>query len=175
MRLHFNSTPVVGQRVKPAFAFRLDPNRWTPIDCKCQAYGLECRSIAAAPGRRAAVSRREDRRQVLLQNLARAVSGVAGESFFRSLVRNLATELSADYCFIGEIHPDDACEARPLAFRASGAIAPNFDYQLDDSPCANVVSRHGSIAVLKVAAKQYPADLGPQRMAVEGYLGVMFQ
>jgi PAS domain S-box-containing protein len=111
------------------------------------------------------------RSQSLLQNIARGVSGVVGESFFRSLVVSLAKELSADYCFIGEILPDDSIRVRTLAFSAGGVIEPNFEYALEGSPCANVVAKHGTIAIPKHVASQFPADLGLQRMAVEGYIG----
>ena len=112
-----------------------------------------------------------NRRESLLQNIAHGVSAVVGETFFRSLVVNLARELSADYCFIGEILPHDASRVRTLAFCADNAAAPNFTYALEGSPCANVISRHGSTALPDGAARRFPADRGLQKMAVEGYIG----
>lgn len=112
-----------------------------------------------------------NRSETLLQNIARGVSAVVGDTFFRSLVANLARELSVEYCFVGELIPNDASKVRTLAFYAEGAAAPNFAYPLESSPCANVVARHGSVAYPSGVACQFPADLGLQRMAVEGYIG----
>ena len=112
-----------------------------------------------------------NRSAALLQNIARGISALVGETFFRSLVGNLAKELSAEYCFIGQILPHDRSRVRTLAFCADGTAAPNFEYLLEVSPCANVIARHGTTAYPSEVARKFPADLGLQRMAVEGYIG----
>ncbi|MCX7139620.1 MAG: PAS domain S-box protein [Proteobacteria bacterium] len=111
------------------------------------------------------------RNQALLQNVARAVSGEVGEDFFRSLVGNLSKELAADYCFIGEIVPNDPTKVRTLAFCANGVEAPNFEYSLEGSPCADAIAKRGAVAFPAKVCEQFPRDLGLQRMGVQGYAG----
>ncbi len=111
------------------------------------------------------------RSQVLLQNIARGVSSAVGESFFRSLVGSLSKELSADYCFIGEVLPDDPARVRTLAFCAHGAEAANFEYPLESSPCSLALSRQGSVAFPSRVCDQFPQDLGLKTMGVQGYIG----
>jgi signal transduction histidine kinase len=79
--------------------------------------------------------------------------------------------LSAEYCFIGEISPHDTTKVRTLAFCADGTPAPNFEYRLEGSPCADVVAKRGTIAYPRGTASLFPDDPGLQRMAVEGYIG----
>jgi PAS domain S-box-containing protein len=111
------------------------------------------------------------RSHALLQNIARGVSSVVGETFFRSLVGSLSKELSADYCFIGEVLPEDATRVRTLAFCANGAEAPNFEYSLEGSPCSLAFSKRGSVAFPARVCDQFPQDLGLQKMGVQGYVG----
>ena len=113
----------------------------------------------------------EQRHQALLQNIARGVSSALGESFFHSLVDNLAKELAADYCFIGEIVPEEPTKVRTLAYCANGATAANFEYALEGSPCAMAISRQGSVAIPTGVGEHFPADIGLQRMGVQGYVG----
>lgn len=111
------------------------------------------------------------RNQALLQNIARGVSSAVGETFFRSLVGSLSKELSADYCFIGEVLPDDPTRVRTLAYCAHGAEAGNFEYSLEGSPCSLALSRQGSVAFPSRVCDQFPQDLGLQKMGVQGYIG----
>ncbi|MCX7142442.1 MAG: PAS domain S-box protein [Proteobacteria bacterium] len=111
------------------------------------------------------------RSQALLQNIARGVTSVVGETFFRSLVGSLSKELSADYCFIGEVLPDDPTRVRTLAFCANGKESPNFEYALEGSPCSLALSRRGSVAFPARVCDQFPADLGLKKLGVQGYVG----
>lgn len=133
--------------------------------------------IAAGPlpdGNILAIARdvsERNRSRALLQNVARGVSALVGETFFRSLVGSLAKELSADYCFVGELLPHDTGKVRTLAFSANGVPAPNFTYPLRGSPCENVIARHGTTAYHANTATLFPQDVGLARMRVEGYIG----
>jgi PAS domain S-box-containing protein len=65
----------------------------------------------------------------------------AGEVFFRSLVLELAKSLRVRYAFIGCILPDNPGRVGTIALCVDGAIAENFEYDLADTPCADVLHK----------------------------------
>lgn len=80
----------------------------------------------------------EKRREAVLLNVARGVSGKTGEEFFGELVRNLASALRADLVMIGELAPGQV--VRSLAVVSDGAPGANFSYSLVGTPCDMSVS-----------------------------------
>nr|MBI3613961.1 PAS domain-containing protein [Nitrospirota bacterium] len=94
-----------------------------------------------------------------------------GEDFFRSLVSHLAGTLKVRYALIGELKDGDPNKVRTLAFWAGDAFLENFEYDLLNSPCAQVIGRQ--LRYFPRGVRQlFPdyrllADLG-----VEGYCGV---
>ena len=93
-----------------------------------------------------------------------------GEDFFRSLVSHLAGTLKVRYALIGELKEGDPNKVRTLAVWAGHAFLDNFEYDLRNSPCAQVVGRQ--LRYFPQGAQQlfpdYPllVDLG-----VESYCG----
>ncbi len=112
-----------------------------------------------------------DRKQLeeAIQQIAEGVSARTGEIFFRSLVEYLATTLSMDCCCIVKISDDNAkCET--LACYMDGTIQPNFEYDLEGSPCANVVL--GEICYYPSHTYQlFPQDRVLVDLEIESYLG----
>ncbi len=110
------------------------------------------------------------RNEQLLFNVARGVSAKLGAAFFSSLVEHLARQLGADYVFVGETMPEAPDRVSTLAYFADRAIAPNFEYSLEGSPCEHVM-RRGTVAYSEHVAEQFPRDAGLKRLGVEGYIG----
>jgi len=107
----------------------------------------------------------------LVAHIARGVSTSTGAAFFRSLCEQLAEALGADLVFIGEIADPGGERVHTLSVYADGSEAPNFDYPLAGSPCAQAISRRGTICISEGAAERYPQDIGLKRRGVSGYVG----
>lgn len=111
------------------------------------------------------------REEELVMNIARGVAATTGEAFFRSLVEHLARALGASHSFVGELVAPRGELVRTLAFFAEGKVAPNFEYQLEGSPCINAVEKRGTVIYPDHVAERFPADAGLRRMGVQGYAG----
>jgi PAS domain S-box-containing protein len=76
-----------------------------------------------------------------LRRVALAVSHPGGPHFFSDLARELAASLDAALVFVSVFADDSRTTMRTLAACLDGRILRNFDYQLEGSPCADVVGR----------------------------------
>jgi PAS domain S-box-containing protein len=110
-------------------------------------------------------------RPTLLQDIAEGLSAATGAAFFHSLIQYLARTLAVDYAFVGEVSPEDGTRIRTVAFCAEGQIAPNFAYELRDTPCQQVTS--GTLCVYPDHVQsRFPHDRGLVEMGIEGYVGM---
>ncbi|MDP2035040.1 MAG: PAS domain S-box protein [Polaromonas sp.] len=75
----------------------------------------------------------QKRREALLIDLARGLSGETGEAFFRSAVQHLGQAIAADLVMVGETGPGDSVSS--LAMMQDGALQPNISYVLAGTPC----------------------------------------
>ena len=83
-----------------------------------------------------------DRKQ-MEQALHLIVEGTAaktGREFFHSLVRHLAAVLQVRYAFVTELIKPKTTSARTLAFWKGDGFGENFEYDLAETPCAQVVA-----------------------------------
>lgn len=105
----------------------------------------------------------------MFRSIVVGTASATGADFFPSLVRHLATALSASYAFIAEC--DDQKHARSLAFWKDDEFQPNFSYDLAGTPCERVAK--GEICYhsrdLKAA---FPENQYIQAMGTESYLGI---
>ena len=98
------------------------------------------------------------------------VSAETGEDFFRQLVKSLSDLFGTRYAFIGVLDTRDVRQVKTLAVYAQGAPAPNITYELEGTPCANVVGRHTCVYPNNVQ-NLFPKDDLLVEMDAEGYLG----
>ncbi len=113
-----------------------------------------------------------------LEDAARGVSSSTGEAFFRSLVEYLSKALRADYAFIGELTGPDQDSIRTIAVCADGQIAPNIEYDLLNTPCANVTSAITGCEVCVYTTgvqAAFPKDDLLIQMGVDAYVGTSLQ
>jgi PAS domain S-box-containing protein len=80
----------------------------------------------------------QKRREALLIDLARGLSGETGEAFFRSAVRHLGKAIAADLVIIGEAGPDGSVIS--LAMMQDGELQPNISYALAGTPCDQAIA-----------------------------------
>jgi len=102
--------------------------------------------------------------------IARGVSATTGETFFHSLVAQLARMLDADYAFMGELVEGADDSIQTVAVHAHGQTVANFQYALSGTPCQNVVGKE-TCAYPSEVAKQFPEDHMLMEMGVEAYVG----
>ncbi len=97
------------------------------------------------------------------------VSSTRGEDFFTAITQNLAKAINADFTFISRLNPGDD-SVRTLAFCCGREPGDNFQYDLLDTPCHEVLSKEVCIYPSNICAL-YPKDILLQEMGIEGYIG----
>jgi transcriptional regulator with PAS, ATPase and Fis domain len=105
----------------------------------------------------------------LVFEIAEGVSGQTGEAFFRSLARHLAAALKADFVLVGALQPSGSRIAT-LAAYTDGKNVPSFEYDLDGTPCANVVAKR-LCSYPRGVQRMFPKDLMLAQLGAEGYVG----
>ena len=79
-----------------------------------------------------------------------------GLSFFDTLVTELARATGADHASVGELLPSGT-RVRTLALSSGGRIVPGFEYDLDGTPCENVIGKD-LCCYPKGVAELFPRD-----------------
>ena len=88
-----------------------------------------------------------------LQNLIEGIFGATGETFFYSLVRELAQFLDADAVLLASCEDQDQCIYRTLAYWCDDSYIMNQAISLRNSPCEDI----GDLCYLETSAgERYP-------------------
>ena len=96
-------------------------------------------------------------------------SKVVGEAFFPVMVEALADALSARWVFLSTLHPATPGQACTVAVWDNGP-GENFEYQLEHSPCANIVGQ-GACCFPDNIIGLFPDDQVLKDMGAEAYVG----
>jgi PAS domain S-box-containing protein len=107
-----------------------------------------------------------------LQALRSVLEGTAhstGKEFLESLVKHLAIALARRYSFVAEFCGPSRVQT--LAYWTNGKLAPNVEYDLDGTPCEDVVQGNQCHHPTGVS-KKFPRDTALVEMGIESYLGV---
>ena len=114
----------------------------------------------------------QDRLQRFSEALGAAskVFDTTGEVFFRSLTEHLGAVLHVDYVSIGELCAGGRA-LKTVAVTVGGKSLENLQYDLNDTPCQQVLERgrffdHGSVQ------SHFPKDEFLVEMGFQSYLGV---
>lgn len=113
---------------------------------------------------------KRNRNTELMRYFATDISTEAGDTFFKSLATFLAETLNADYAFIGKLSDKDHNKVQTLALYALGQIVENFEYNLTNTPCKQVVGKQLCFYPDKVQ-QQFPEDTLLVDMGVQSYIG----
>ena len=105
----------------------------------------------------------------VIPEIMEGIANSIGEDFFTSVIQQLAQAITADYTFIGRLDPS-LQRVRTLALCQGTEISDNFEYDLADTPCENVVADDVCIYPNHVASL-FPLDQLLEEMGVEGYIG----
>jgi PAS domain S-box-containing protein len=108
--------------------------------------------------------------QYALAQLGEEVTwNLIGQAFFDAAVKSIGDLLRFDYVFVGEF--DDHHErVDTISYYARGQIEVNFDYQLDGTPCKNVLTL-GVCSYPRDVQALFPNDQILKDIDVEGYIG----
>ncbi|MEZ5700765.1 MAG: PAS domain-containing protein [Burkholderiaceae bacterium] len=112
----------------------------------------------------------EKRREALLLDMAKGVSGETGEPFFRSLVQHLSTVLHADLVVAGEIHTPGWVDTVAVSFK--GDVVPNMRYSLEGTPCSQALQTYGESFFTSQLASRWQQEGLPIGTGYQAYLGV---
>jgi two-component system, cell cycle sensor histidine kinase and response regulator CckA len=137
-----------------------------PVEARSSMVPLDGRLVRVTAIRDITERRRTDD---LLMTVARGVASQTGESFFRSLVAQLAIGLDADFAFVAALQGDGRT-MRIVAASGRGELVEGHEYALDGTPCATVLGHPVVIYTSGVAAR-FPRDLDLARAGVEAYAG----
>ncbi len=115
------------------------------------------------------ISARKQRDNLVLK-IARGISTATGETFYRSLLAQLSQVLEADYAFVAQIDKHNPQILRTLAARTDGQEIANMEYDRNDTPCQEVLTR-GTCVYPNEVQQRFPEDLMLQEMGVSAYVG----
>lgn len=113
----------------------------------------------------------QKRRQEALHLIVQGTAYQKGREFFRSCVRNLAQVLQVRYALIGECTNESKTRVRSLAFWQGDTWGDTIEYDVKDTPTANVVG--GSTCYYPDGVQgMFPEDEDLVNFNVQCYLGI---
>jgi len=92
------------------------------------------------------------------------------EDIYNACVENLSQTYHAQYAFIGLFADENKTSIQTQAVWAAGNLADNFKYDLEGTPCADILNLSKEL-IPRDAAKLYPEDTMLIDMGVESYYG----
>src|SRR6516225_2395533 len=105
-----------------------------------------------------------------LRAVVEGTAGSTGGEFFQSLVQHLSRALDARYAFVAEFAGVNT-RVRTLAYWSRDRIVPNVEFDLDGTPCEEVVK--GNLCHHPAGVKDlFTRDRPLVDMGIESYLGV---
>ncbi len=105
-----------------------------------------------------------------LRAIVEGTAESTGEAFFQSLVKHLASAIGVSYVLVAEFAGIET-RVRTLAYWQVDRLGPNVEYDLQGTPCQDVV--RGNLCHHPAGvAKEFPADLALEELGIESYLGV---
>ncbi len=120
--------------------------------------------------RAAATGTANDDEIAALRAIVEGTARNTGSAFFESLVEHLASALSVNFAFVAEFARSQA-RVRTLAYWVKGRIKENVEFDLDGTPCEDVVRGNLCHYPQGVQAR-FPRDRELADEGIESYLGV---
>ncbi|MBH9576793.1 EAL domain-containing protein [Inhella proteolytica] len=119
--------------------------------------------------KKAIVAERERSDQVV--KIFRATSLAVGSEFLSSLAKELADVLGVEYAMVSTLDDAEFSQASTLTVVHCGQSEPNFQYDLEGSPCASVL-RKGVCVYPSGVQALFPMDAALRQMQLECYAGI---
>ena len=112
----------------------------------------------------------QQRLQKAMLKVSAAVSAGGGEESFERLAQHMADALEAHVACIARLLPGHPLRARTLANVIDGALAENYEYLVEGTPCEVMVDGEDCLIVAAVA-EHYPASLSLNSLYAQAYAG----
>ncbi|HYW19837.1 MAG TPA: GAF domain-containing protein [Nodularia sp. (in: cyanobacteria)] len=112
------------------------------------------------------------RTEEILQTIVSGTASVAGDDFFPALVHNLATALGVSYAIVSETVDDSLQKLRIINFWQVDHLADNFEYELINTPCENVVQKNMLCGYSNGLLELFPQNLLLEKLDAKSYIGV---
>jgi hypothetical protein len=102
--------------------------------------------------------------------LVAGLTSPSGDVFLEWVVAYLRRALGVAYAFVGELWGEDWDRVRSLALVTSDGLQENFEYDLLETPCVNVLAQQ-TCSYPRDVAEQFPRDPLLREMGAESYVG----
>jgi two-component system, sensor histidine kinase and response regulator len=112
------------------------------------------------------------RTEETLKTIVAGTASVTGDDFFPALVKNLATALDVAYAMVFETVDNSLQKLRSINVWYVDHLADNFEYELINTPCQNVVQKNMLCAYPRGLQKIFPNNSLIKKLGAESYLGV---
>jgi signal transduction histidine kinase len=108
---------------------------------------------------------------LLINDILNIDQEIYGEDYLKQFVKNIAKELDVKYVMLA--HPiDDSCKkVRTDVIFAQNKFLDNFTYDLEDTPCNNVLTGHRVCIHDCNVSKLFPNDKILADLNIESYVG----
>ncbi len=115
------------------------------------------------------------RTEEALRNLVAGTAAVTGAAFFPALVRHLAAALQVRYALVTEIPDANRRRLRTLSFWGDGALLPNIEYDIADTPCETLFGTGSECFISDRLQELFPNDPDLKAMQAVSYLGMLLR
>ncbi len=116
-------------------------------------------------------SQEERRRlQAAVLKVAAGVSASSGAKFFEQLARNMAEAVGAQGGFVMRLLPGEPPTGRMMAMVVDGMLNDNFDFEIDGTPCLNLL-QNAQFVVSADVARQFPGSPSLALFGAQAYVG----
>lgn len=113
----------------------------------------------------------EPREDAALRTILEGTATETGERFFAALVKNVAAALNTHGAWVTEYLSAER-KLRALSFWMGGDWIPEFDMEIDGTPCGDVIERAELIHFPDDVVAFYPSDGMLHDIGVKSYMGV---
>ncbi|MBD2388375.1 GAF domain-containing protein [Cylindrospermum sp. FACHB-282] len=112
------------------------------------------------------------RTEETLQMIVAGTASVTGDDFFPVLAQNLATAMDVAYAMVFETVDNSLQKLRSLTVWDVDHLAENFEYELINTPCKNVVQKNKLCAYPSGLQQIFPNNSLIEGLRAESYVGV---
>jgi two-component system sensor histidine kinase/response regulator len=107
-----------------------------------------------------------------LQTIVSGTAAVTGDEFFPALVQNLATALQVSYAIVFETVDQSLQRLRSINVWSIDHLAENFEYELINTPCQDVVQQNMLCVYSDNLPQYFPGNRLIEQLGARSYVGV---
>ncbi|MEA5582766.1 GAF domain-containing protein [Nodularia harveyana UHCC-0300] len=112
------------------------------------------------------------RTEETLEMIVAGTASVTGNDFFPALVQNLSIALDVSYAFIFQTVDNSLQKVKSINFWSVDHLGENFEYELINTPCQNVIQQNILCAYASGLQDVFPDNSLLKQLGAESYIGV---